>query len=306
MAICVACERRPLYDDLGGNVFIEIEIETEIETEETRSEVAGMVVNFYSPGMHDREHHNFVDYTGGFVTVEPDVYDIMVYNYDTEYTMLRNEDHRINAEAYTNAVPANIRRSFEMLMKAIAAARGEDSRTYALYPIVNQPDHLYVGNLEEVTIPYSLSNNDVLHLYIKARTILETYRLYVNNVQGMQFIRTSEAFVTGQANAKHIYDQELTGGPATVYVPMEASSQTQLAAKFTTFGKYDERVYVVLRVVDLEDRIYTWEWDVTDQVDSGSHVIIVDQGIQIEPTGGSGGFGPELQDWQNIITDIKM
>lgn len=304
--VLAGCQRRPLYDDFGGRLYLDIEIETEVAR---GYNPVGMNVTFYDLDAHTPRMNTITGPTGGFINIDPDTYDLMVYNYDTEYTRVREEGHLLRAEAYTDEAPGQVRHYYEMLKKALAETRGESSRAYADEPLINQPDHLYVGTVDKVVVPVCESEDEFVRIHVKATSVLETYKLIVRTVQGMRYVNTAEAFVTGQASSLFIHDRVMSGGPATLYVPIEAEGEHEYTSTFTTFGKYDResgKVFVVLRLVDRNDKVYTWEFDVTDQVDSGSHVIIVDADIRIEPTDGAGGFAPSINEWEDIITNIDI
>lgn len=304
--LLTGCERRPLYDNFGGNVYLDIVIDTET----TRSrEPVGMNVNVYTPATDALYYNALTGPTGGYITLNPDTYHFMAYNYDTEYTLVRYDRSYHNAEAYTNEAPGNVRRNFAVLMRALAVGRGEESRAYANDPLINQPDHLYVGSLDNVKVPVAVKENEVLHVVIKASSVAEVYELHIGKVFGMQYIKEVEAFVTGQASAKSLRDGKLTNGPATLHVPIKSASAGWLYTDFNTFGKYpggDNKVYVVLRVEARDSQVYTWEWDVTDQVDSGSHLIIVETEIYIPVTDDSGGFAPDVDQWGDVVHNIPV
>lgn len=304
--VLAGCKRRPMYDVYGGNVHLEIDI----QTEEYHGIIpVGMNVNFYDLYTRNTSINTIVGPTGGCFTVTPGSYDLMVYNYDTEYTRVRNENNAACAEAFTNEVPGQVRRTYESLMKALVAVRSGSSRSYANEPLINQPDHLYVGTVDNVTVPMSEDEDRYVTIRVLASSLAETYKLIVRTVTGMEYLSMADAFVSGQASSKMLYDRKVSGGPASLWVSLSAVSSTEFSAYFTTFGKYDQgdgKVWVVLRLADLNDKIYTWEFDVTDQVDSGSHVIIVDADIHIEPTEAAGGLAPDVEDWEDVVTNINM
>ena len=73
-----------------------------------------------------------------------------------------------------------------------------DVRGYEDDPIIHEPDHLYVANENNVTIPAFTGKEETVTIYAGASTILDVYSLEVLGLKGTKNIEKVDAFITGQ------------------------------------------------------------------------------------------------------------
>ena len=95
----------------------------------------------------------------GDIAILPGDYKMLVYDFGTESTIVRNYSNFYSAEAYTDPVESSIRSHFQ-------AKAGESGM------IVNQPDHLVVSSSEDENIPW---HNDVYTIFAEAKSVVESW-----------------------------------------------------------------------------------------------------------------------------------
>ena len=88
-----SCERRPLMEQ-SNNVYLDLELDTDIVNYEVTGLPDVMKVNFYHPDTEELLYEDFTEADGGPLGVPPGTYDIVVYNFGTESTIIRGEDTR--------------------------------------------------------------------------------------------------------------------------------------------------------------------------------------------------------------------
>lgn len=314
-----SCQRIPLYDADSG-VYLHIDIK-QIEgtsipehlkdkmSAELWRKVEGrtperMQVNFYEVDSHMLVAKAFVGPQGGYIDVAPGVYDIVVYSIDADATRVSQTERRGDVYAYTSGkgnrvVPQDV---------------GGESIEPVSYPVVVEPDHIYVGRLDGAVIPAHTIVDETVELYTDASTLLETYLFRAYNVTGINNVASVRAYVTGQAQAKCLWDGRYTLGQVIIGVSCQIDPDSgEIFTVFNTFGKYpnsSNKVYldIVVRNASGDEREYVF--DVTDQFDNPdntNHEIIVSDGIDVpNPGAGSGGFSPDVDDWDEERKDIDI
>ena len=255
---------------------------------------------------YDAENGNFVTQaflppTGGEVELISDrTYDVLVYNFDTEATIIGMENKFDEIFAFTNGIPD----AFRTKLRSRATKDGIED-------IVYDPDHLYVGRVKGVYVPVRSVDSPLIEIDVKCSTVVETWLVDVNKIQGRQYIGSVAAVVTGLSESNRI----ATGTRSTEYVSVyfdviNIDENGILTAKFNTFGyNPDSNTKQVLSLVftDTGGKGHIFDVDVSDQfVDNPEQIIRVVTEIDIpEPEKSEGGgFQPEVDEWDDIHTDI--
>lgn len=300
VAALASCQRRPL-ETADFTVKVNIEIDDNI-------------VNYTMPSLpnlmrcifYDAENGNFVTQaflppTGGEVELISDrTYDVLVYNFDTEATIIGMENKFDEIFAFTNGIPD----AFRTKLRSRATKDGVED-------IVYDPDHLYVGRVKGVYVPVRSVDSPLIEIDVKCSTVVETWLVDVNKIQGRQYIGSVAAVVTGLSESNRI----ATGTRSTEYVSVyfdviDIDENGILTAKFNTFGYNPEantKQVLSLVFTDTGGKGHIFDVDVSDQfVDNPEQIIRVLTEIDIpepEKTEG-GGFQPEVDEWDDIHTDI--
>ena len=259
---------------------------------------------FFDSKTGDFVSHSFLPHHGGYVHLMPGrTYDILVYNFDTEATII-DGDYNLNyILAYTNLVPENIKSRLKG-----RAGKGEDEM------IVYEPDHLFVGRLEDIYIPMRGYGMPALEIDIHAETIVQTWIVEIDKVRGAEYVGAVSSVISGLADHNLIGRGEQSYDEATVF--FEATSLTKdghFLAKFNTFGRnaLAERKQVLsLVLTDLAGKSFCFNMDITEKFNDNplQYILIKTDEIVIEKpeqTGG-GGLAPIVDEWGEINTEIVI
>ena len=301
--LCVipsSCKRRPLTT-ADYMVVVNIEIEKDIVNYEYEKDPSLMRCIFYDSESGAFVTQAFLPPTGGQVSLIPArEYDVLVYNFDTESTWLEEENwyHRIYAS--TSLIPD----SFKTKLRSRATKVDEEQ-------IVYDPDHLYVGRLNDVFIPSRSVDAPAVVLDIKCETVVESWLLEVKTITGAKNIGSIAAVVTSLAGSNKIAYDERSAEYVSVYFDNQVIDQDGvLTAKFNTFGWTDritEPQVLSLVFTDVAGKGHVFNIDVSNQfIDNPEQIIRLNLEIDIpEPmTSGDGGFVPKVDEWDEINTDI--
>ena len=303
MLLCIlsaSCQRRPLTT-ADYMVVVNIEIEKDIVNYTVEKDPSLMRCIFYDSNTGAFVTQAFLPPTGGQVSLIPArEYDILVYNFDTESTWLEEENwyHRIYAS--TSLIPD----SFKTKLRSRATKVDEEQ-------IVYDPDHLYVGRLNDVFIPSRSVDAPAVVLDIKCETVVESWLLEVKTITGAKNIGSMAAVVTSLAGSNKIAYDERSAEYVSVYFDNQVIDQNGvLTAKFNTFGWTDritEPQVLSLVFTDVAGKGHVFNIDVSNQfIDNPEQIIRLNLEIDIpEPmTSGDGGFVPKVDEWDEINTDI--
>ncbi|WP_292269897.1 DUF5119 domain-containing protein [Butyricimonas sp.] len=237
----------------------------------------------------------------GDISVRPGTYEMLIYNFDTESTMIRNDGRFATIEAYTDRVAASIQSNF---------GGRADEESYMVY----EPDHLVVARSERETIPF----HEGLHVVkTDAESIVETYYLQIK-VDGLQYVSSARAVLTGMVPSNRFGLNECaTSPPATLYFTLRKSDDKGvdvLATVFNTFGRIDKRtnnLSVTFDIRTTDGRVVKRDFDITPLFSSEDcvkrHWLLLEETIKIDPPASAGGgFDPTVDDWEDEHHDIEL
>ena len=303
MLLCItfaSCQRRPLTT-ADFMVILNIEIEKDIVNYEVEKDPSLMRCIFYDSQSGAFVTQAFLPPTGGQVSLIPSrEYDVLVYNFDTESTWLEDENWFHKIYASTSLIPD----SFRTKLRSRATKGDEED-------IVYDPDHLFVGRLNDVYIPARSVDAPPVVLDVRCETVVESWILEVKTITGKKNIGTTAAVVTGLAESNRIGPNERSEEFVSVYFDNQVIDDNGLlTAKFNTFGWNKdilEPQILSLVFTDIAGKGHVFNVDVSDQFpDNKEQIIRVEMEIDIpEPmTGADGGFVPKVDEWDEINTDI--
>ena len=323
-----ACQRRPFAEHrtkVALNLVVKTNIINHVQTELPRD----MRVDLYDPQTGGLMYTDYVGPHGGYIHPTPGVYDMVVYSIGSESTIIRNDHNYYELEAYTNEVSSFIKSQMAQFLANRAAAAMERAakeksdigntkgpKNETDEPIVNQPEHMFVGWYHNLNVPVIYEDDDVREIYVEvdAHTIVETWQVEVETIEGVQWINSVASLISGQRGSMHIGTNEASERVVSVYFDLSVADREDggkcLKGKFNTFGKHPDQnnVSLDLNIKDLIGGDNTFHFDVTDQfVDNERRYILIKEKITIEePKVEGGGFQPVVGEWDEVNTDIIL
>lgn len=316
----LSCRRIPLHEpDSGVYLKLNLQLNTEVSVPEAldlsrHPELAAKVdipvpqmvhVCFYNPQTHALSAEDFLPAEGGFIHVAPGTYDIMVYSLGNEVTQVDGVETRGMARAFTSALGTRVK---------VKTRAGEEVGG-GEYDVIYEPDHLLVGRLDGVVIPlHAADDGSVIVIDDKLDPLLETYAFEMPNVTGVQYLKSVDVYITGQATSRYLWDRRFPSKECAIGFPASVNAENGgIYTVFNTFGKFPDvrsQVYLHMVLTGPRGEQYRLTYDVTEQFnnpDKIDHQIIVTDVIDI-PEGGTGatGFTPTVSDWDVEIINIEL
>lgn len=316
-----SCKYKDLcYDHSHGektNMILRLDLQLDLDidvivTEESHTKIklpSHMVVCFYDTLTGALKEMEIVGTYGGPLHVNPGVYNMIVYSFDTEWTQVQGDGNINTLEAFTSDITELKAAQFALFKSPKEENEVDSVDTDAPGPIIYTPDHLLVTHKQIEIPPYSIEDQ-VITIEAKAKTIAQTYNFEVTNVEGIEYISKVDAFVTNQARSSFFGRGEVNDEPATLYFEMEVDKDSlTLKTSFNTFGKLpgESKSYLNLLVTDSEGKAYTIVTDITDQFNNPEHTIVVQDTIIVPPpTESGGGIAPTVDPWEEENHDVQI
>ena len=268
-------------------------------------------------------------YYDGYIIADPGNYKMMAYNFDTETSLINGEGNIKEAKAYTNEIASHLR----------AKISSRSNTDIENEKIVYEPDHLFTFNSDELIIPYSEKIDTISATnggQFIAQSIVKSYYLQVQ-VKGIQWAASTVGLLTGLSGSCQLENGGIDNNDSiTVYFEMSpndtesvgieyhTSGTTEganddvvtLYTTFNTFGKIPElrnNLQITFDFITTYGQTYSETFDITKAFATDEAInnrwLLIDHTITIPeppPPSGGGGFRPEVDDWEDINTDIKI
>lgn len=263
--------------------------------------------------------YEFSELRGGNIRVPAGHYNVMCINSDTEYIRYRNKERFETFEVYPR--DAEMLSSLSTLgLKAddpIPRAPGTEEQR-----LVYEPDRMWNDRMRDVVIE---SGTESIPIILSPKSIVEKYKLTINNVENLKYANGVGSTVTGMAAGYLTGTGELSSECVTHAVELKMSSdKTQLTGEFYTFGHcpdkdhIQEHKFVVYSVISDGSKWY-YTFDVTKYMhelpeddmpehpdEDGVKEIVLDGLPLPKPITNGGGFQPEVGDWETEHVEIQM
>lgn len=310
----LSCQRRDFAEkvtevNLSLNVKTQVANAGEVPAPET------MRVDLYDVKTGKLKYTDYIEAEGGYIHPAPGTYDMVVYNIGTEAVQIRNESDINEIEAYTSEVSAFLKGQLAQFFADIAKIKEsqERSKSPADEKVIYEPDHIFVGRADEVEIPviYEGEEREVV-IEVDAHPEVETWKVTVANVKGLEYVQNVVAVISGQAESHFIGRGEDSGESVSIYFEKKKDMENKvLTGTFNTFGKHPTEKGILsldINVTDTGGSDHHFHFDVDSQFqDNPDSHIVIDDPIEIEePKVAGGGFAPSVDDWEDINTDIDL
>ena len=195
--LSASCKRRPLTDG-DNNVLVNITIDKDIINYTVEEEPSLMRILFFDNLSGKYSTQAFTPSTGDYVSViYGRTYHVLAYNFGTETTVIGSEDIHGEIFATTNEIPETYRTKLR--------SRSSENPDEL---IVFSPDHLFVGGVRDTYILARSSETPPVVIDIDASTVVESWILEVESINGMQWVADISGVITGLAQSTTLAQRE--------------------------------------------------------------------------------------------------
>ena len=330
-----SCEHRPLEDPYNAH-YVRVYVDEHIKNvtygfyDETREKPqyyrprvmravladaeTGEVVSerfLQSSGEDERGY-----YLDGYIAAEAGNYNLMIYNFGTERTIISNEYKYKEMQATTLPIPKSYYQYFPTMQEEIE----EKTLRYC-------PDHLFLSSCHNVKVKQNLGVDTLYNDdgdFFTAQSVVKSYYLQIK-ILGFEYVSTAVSLISGMAGSVTLSSNQMNeNDPVNVFFDMnytevartkDGESKTAiLYTTFNTFGKLpnEQNVYTMNFEFTRTDGTSQLETiDITSMFDEplvkNEQWIIIPKIIEITPTvGGGGGLQPGVDEWGDEWSDIQL
>lgn len=315
LLLASSCQRRDFAERTTG-VSLILKVNTQIVNTNNVILPETMRVDLYNAQTGKLAYTDYVGPEGGYIHPAPGDYDFVIYNIGTESTQVRNESFLMDIEAFTSEVSAFLKGQLEKFLASIAKSKAAKSDTKAPEEekVVYEPDYLFVGKADDVNIPVVYEDEGEREIVIEmdAHSVVETWKVSVVNVIGMEYVQNVVAIISGQAESHFLGRGVDSDKAVSIYFEKYKDEENNaLVGTFNTFGKHPTEQGMLsfdINVTDTGGEEHHFHFDVDSQfMDNPDNHIIIEEQIEIEePKTGGGGFDPSVEDWEDVKTDIIL
>lgn len=259
-------------------------------------------------------------YIDGYIGAEAGTYNLLVYNFGSAVTLIRNEEDYYNMQAYTTSISEH----YWQYLPNSRQELGEKN-------ILKEPEHLFHDVGEPIVIPKT-NYVDTLKTasgdWFKAHSVVKSYYLQVR-IKGFEWITSAVSLLSGMAGASLLHEHEgmVTENPINIFFTMDYTgkqvardgSGTQeaiLYATFSTFGKIPEvatNLVLNFEFMKNDGESQVEKIDITQMFDTPivkeKQWILIDHEIVITPPEGAttgGGLTPGVEKWEDVESDLQI
>ena len=237
----------------------------------------------------------------GDIAIYPGTYRMLIYDYGTEDTIVKDFYTYDKAYAYTEAAPYSVLSKFSVKAGELA-------------DIVNEPDHLVVASNPAETIPF---HDGLYTISTEAHSVVESWYLQIK-VDGLEYVSSAQAVLSGMVRENLIATDTRVNDPeATVWFKLQKSDDDGvpvICTVFNTFGRIAEstnELSVTFNIQTTDGRTVKREFDISDLFLTDDavnhHWLLLEETIKIDPPSQTGGgFDPAVEDWEEEHHEIEL
>ena len=300
--LLVGCNHKDLCFDHTHTLDIEVVYDWQNAPD---AQPSSMELFLYDISTNASVRFNFQGRDGGPIRVEAGSYDAIGFNSDlTDWARFRNTSDASTFEIYTD--DANTLNAYRLdpLSVPRAEAAGEER-------IAKTPEMLWNDFVENISIKSGV-DRQIVTLYPEEAVC--HYTVTVRDIENAEYLNGTELDGTLSGMSESYLHGQKSPSDSHVTMPfvLNSSDEHSLNASFLTFGESPSAHYphilTIYMILNDGSKWYS-TFDVSDQIYNApdpKHVDIVVSGLKLPKPLSSGGFVPDVNDWQDIQVDIKM
>ena len=300
--LLVGCNHKDLCFDHTHTLDIEVVYDWQNAPD---AQPSSMELFLYDISTNASVRFNFQGRDGGPIRVEAGSYDAIGFNSDlTDWARFRNTSDASTFEIYTD--DANTLNAYRLDPLSVPRAEAADEER-----IAKTPEMLWNDFVENISIKSGV-DRQIVTLYPEEAVC--HYTVTVRDIENAEYLNGTEldGILSGMSESYLHGQKSPSDSHVTMPFVLNSSDGHSLNASFLTFGESPSTHYphilTIYMILNDGSKWYS-TFDVSDQIYNApdpKHVDIVVSGLKLPKPLSSGGFVPDVNDWQDIQVDIKM
>ncbi len=246
---------------------------------------------------------SFGNHRGGKVRLKNDIYHAICINDNTRNIATLNINDFNSFEINTKDQDV-ITGMVSLSTKSIPRAKGAEEER-----IATSPEIVWSNTSTDNVVNMS---NTTIRLHPECNVIKSS--VTINNAENLRWVKSVSATISSMAGGYLPQHKKLTEEEVTLVFECSTNpDKKQITGKLTTFGccpSIKKQHILTIYTILADDTKWYYQIDVTDQVhdrkDPYNIIININKLPIPEPDLGNGGFSAGVDEWNEVIYDIKM
>lgn len=314
----MGCERNILcYDHPHGNLSVLMDWSL-LPVGMRKPE--GVRISFYAWDS-GKEYTYYRETEGGKVSVRDGLYNLIVYNSDTEMMEFKGMNKFETAGAYMLSRQRTPSQNFPQGSKGNGVyylPQGIANEHTRNETFVTEPDELFASYSGEIELELEKTQKqDTIYIMPQNRVMKINFKAHI---EGLKYARQCRATLSGVARSIRLSTSTADiREPATMFFNMDKLDSTTCVKTMRAFGIAQStgqpgasrqiQHILALEFILINNELKNFEFDVESQINyndigPGKELLIEVSGIklpEVKPSGNNGGFDAGMVDWGDVI-----
>lgn len=296
--VCASCQK-----DLCNDHVHSTEIDVRFDWSLTKPDGASsmyMVLMPISGESMTRQEQTFGDTDGGTMVAARGRYHAIALNRNGSLNEIHLDTYE-GAYATTSATDVVSTKTFHGGIKGAPLPAGSTSSD-----VRSQPSPLYADTCSV----FAVDNAHREHV-MQPKRLVDTIDVRVEGVENLEYVIGMSAAISGMNSAVSLSRLEPMDGLCTVPMELEAIGSTTIGGRVLTFGhchgSQQQHVLTIYTML-VDGSKYYFNYDVSGQLHltDSAHIVINIPKLPVPLPTHSGGFQPEMGDWEEREIDVAM
>ena len=296
--VCASCQK-----DLCNDHVHSTEIDVRFDWSLTKPDGASsmyMVLMPISGESMTRQEQTFGDTDGGTMVAARGRYHAIALNRNGSLNEIHLDTYE-GAYATTSATDVVSTKTFHGGIKGAPLPAGSTSSD-----VRSQPSPLYADTCSV----FAVDNAHREHV-MQPKRLVDTIDVRVEGVENLEYVIGISAAISGMNSAVSLSRLEPMDGLCTVPMELEAIGSTTIGGRVLTFGhchgSQQQHVLTIYTML-VDGSKYYFNYDVSGQLHltDSAHIVINIPKLPVPLPTHSGGFQPEMGDWEEREIDVAM
>ena len=297
--VCASCQK-DLCNDHVHSTEIDVRFDWSLTKPDGTSSMYMVLMPISGESM-TRQEQTFGDTDGGTMVAARGRYHAIALNRNGSLNEIHLDTYE-GAYATTSATDVVSTKTFHGGIKGAPLPAGSTSSD-----VRSQPSPLYADTCSV----FAVDNAHREHV-MQPKRLVDTIDVRVEGVENLEYVIGMSAAISGMNSAVSLSRLEPMDGLCTVPMELEATGATSIGGRVLTFGhchgSQQKQHVLTIYTMLVDGSKYYFNYDVSGKMHltDSAHIVIDIPKLPVPLPTHSGGFQPEMGDWEEVEIDVAM
>ena len=297
--VCASCQK-DLCNDHVHSTEIDVRFDWSLTKPDGTSSMYMVLMPISGESM-TRQEQTFGDTDGGTMVAARGRYHAIALNRNGSLNEIHLDTYE-GAYATTSATDVVSTKTFHGGIKGAPLPAGNTSDD-----VRSQPSPLYADTCSV----FAVDNAHREHV-MQPKRLVDTIDVRVEGVENLEYVIGMSAAISGMNSAVSLSRLEPMDGLCTVPMELEATGATSIGGRVLTFGhchgSQQKQHVLTIYTMLVDGSKYYFNYDVSGKMHltDSAHIVIDIPKLPVPLPTHSGGFQPEMGDWEEREIDVAM